>query len=299
MLCGASQWKLVYPRTASDPVDQSEFACTTSAVSVHDDIVDCVVCGLRASVPTLAEDDIIQNYREVVDKEYLIEEDARRKTFQWIVEIMDKLAVDDRSLVEFGANVGLFLHVASEAGWTAQGVEPSRWAVEEGRSRFGVDLEEGTVEDFEMRCSPGAVVMLDLLEHVTNPVAVLDRVAEVLDGTGILVLSTVDTNGLHARIRRGSWPWYIRSHLHYFTKESLTRMLSAAGFEAIEWRNVPRSFRLSYIVHKGGWEETLFGRVASWISRLFDPRIPAGWLGDIKLVVARPSLESRSVANHG
>lgn len=287
VLCGASNWRLTYRGTASGPVNRSEFACTTSAVSVHDDIVDCTVCGLRSSVPEIADEDIIQNYREVVDEEYLSEEEARRRTFQWIVDVMSKFTVGERSLVEFGSNVGLFLDVASKSGWKALGVEPSRWAVQQGRSRFGVDLHEGTVETYETRSAPGAVVMLDLLEHVTNPAAVLDRVSEILDDTGILVLSTVDAESLHSRIRRGRWPWYIRSHLHYFTRKSLTRMLRGAGFELTEWRNVPRSFHLSYIVYKGGWEATLFGRFSRW----FDPRIPAGWLGDVKLVVARPSLD--------
>lgn len=291
VLCGASDWRLRYPRTATGPIDQSEFACTTSAVSVHDDIVDCAVCGLRSSVPEIGDEDIVQNYREVVDEEYLSEEEARRRTFQWIVNIMDSFTVGERSLVEFGSNVGLFLDVASKSGWKALGVEPSRWAVEEGRARFGVDLHEGTVETYETRRAPSAVVMLDLLEHVTNPAAVLARVGEILGDTGVLVLSTVDTESLHSRLRGARWPWYIRSHLHYFTLESLTRMLRAAGFELVEWRDVPRSFRFSYIVHKGGWDATWFGRVARRLSRWFDPRIPAGWLGDVKLVIARPSSE--------
>jgi hypothetical protein len=289
VLCGASDWVLIYPRTAYGPVATSEFACTTSAVSVHDDIVDCAVCGLRSSVPRISDEEILQNYQDVVDEEYLSEEAARRETFRWIVDIMDEFGVGERSLVEFGSNVGLFLDVATNSGWKALGVEPSRWAVEEGRARFGVDLNEGTVESYDVLIEPGAVVMLDLLEHVTNPAVVLKRVGEILDRTGILVLSTVDTESLHSRIRGARWPWYIRSHLHYFTRDSLTRILRAAGFEMVEWRDVPRSFRLSYIVHKGGWDGTRFGRVARWITRWSDPRIPAGWLGDVKLVVARPT----------
>ena len=293
VLCGASDWRLRYPRTASGPVELSEFACTTSAVSIHDDIVDCAVCGMRSSVPKLTSSDIIQNYQEVVDEEYLSQEDARRETFQWILNLMDGFVVGERSLVEYGSNVGLFLDVASQAGWKAMGVEPSTWAVETGRERFGVDLHEGTVEDYEIAHRPGAVVMLDVLEHVTDPAAVLERVSEVLSESGILVLTTVDTESLHSRARRANWPWYIRSHLHYFTRESLTRMLRAAGLEMLEWRDVPRSFRLSYIVHKGGWEATRFGRLAARASRFVDPRIPAGWLGDIKLVVARPTAVDR------
>jgi 2-polyprenyl-3-methyl-5-hydroxy-6-metoxy-1,4-benzoquinol methylase len=222
-----------------------------------------------------------------VDEEYLAEEAARRETFEWILNRMASYAVGGASLLEFGSNVGLFLSVARDLGWKVTGVEPSRWAVATGRERFGVELLQGTVEGYADDEPADAVVMLDVLEHVTDPMAVLHRIEKMVRPDGILVLSTVDTNSLHSSIRRGGWPWYIRSHLHYFTRSTLTQMLHKAGFEMVEWSNVPRTFRASYIVHKGGWENRWWGRGVRSMARLFDPAVPAGWLGDIKLVVAR------------
>jgi 2-polyprenyl-3-methyl-5-hydroxy-6-metoxy-1,4-benzoquinol methylase len=291
VLCGSREWHLRYPRTASGPVDVSEFACTTSAVSIHDDIVDCVRCGLRASVPTIADDEIIQNYKDVVDEEYLSEEAARRETFGWILDRMASYAVGGNELLEFGSNVGLFLSVAKGRDWEATGIEPSRWAVDVGRDRFGVNLEQGIVEDYRADGTADAVVMLDVLEHVTDPMAVLHRIEKLVGPNGMLVLTTVDTRSLHSRLRRGGWPWYIRSHLHYFTHGTLTQMLRRAGFEMAEWSNVPRDFKASYIIHKGGWEDRWWGKAIRSGSRVVDPKIPAGWLGDIKLVVARRRAE--------
>src|SRR5205823_5071503 len=108
-------------------------------------------------------------------------------------------------------NVGLFLDVARESGWEARGYEPSRWAVELGRERFGVDLRQGTLEELdEPPRSADAVVLLDVLEHLVDPLAALRRIRQLVDDDGLLTLSTVNISSLHARLRNGRWPWLIR-----------------------------------------------------------------------------------------
>lgn len=223
----------------------------------------------------------------VVDDEYLSQEPARRETFRWILDQIESVVPSARSVLEFGSNVGLFLTVAGEAGWRAKGVEPSAWSVSEGVDRFGVDLVAGTVESYEDAGRWPVVAMFDVLEHVNDPCEALARVVDLLEPDGVLALSTVDTNSLHSRIRRGRWPWYIRSHLHYFTFATLSDLLAERGLEIVVWKNVPRSFKLSYILHKGGWADGTVGSLIGRVPALGKVRIPAGWLGDIKLVVAR------------
>jgi hypothetical protein len=189
-----------------------------------------------------------------------------------------------------GSNAGLFLSVAERAGWDARGVEPSHWAVETGRRLFGVDLEQGTVETLD--AEPGsrdAVVMLDALEHLVDPLDTLRRLRGVLHDEGMLALSTVNVAGLHARVRHGSWPWFIRPHLHYFTPETLDMMLHKAGFTLVEWRVVPRTFHASYIAGRLASSHGAAGRAAQQVTQVVDPRVPVGWLGDVVFVLARPA----------
>jgi 2-polyprenyl-3-methyl-5-hydroxy-6-metoxy-1,4-benzoquinol methylase len=195
-----------------------------------------------------------------------------------------------RRLLEVGSNVGVFLSVAGEAGWDAQGVEPSRWAVETGRSTFGVDLVHGTAETVSAEAgSRDAVVMLDVLEHLVDPVSTLRHLRGIVHDEGILALSTVNVASLHARVRRGSWPWFIRPHLHYFTPETLDETLRRAGFEMVEWAVVPRTFHASYIASRVASNHGVLGRAAQRVTSVVDPRLPVGWLGDVVLVLARPA----------
>ena len=193
-------------------------------------------------------------------------------------------------LLEIGSNVGLFLDTARKAGWSARGIEPSKWAVETGRERFGVDLEQKPLEELEdPQGSADAVVLLDVLEHFIDPLDALRRLRPLLDDEGVLALSTVNLTGLHGRLRGEKWPWLIRPHLHYFTPASLDALLREAGFRMVEWSLVPRSFHISYVANRMKSSLGPAGGVSARLAHLVDVKVPVGWLGDVVLVVARPS----------
>lgn len=288
-LCGDDDAVLLYPRNLSREGGPADFACTSEAVGEHDDIVQCRRCGMVSSRPTLSPEEIAETYAAVVDEDYLSEEEGRRELFEWIVDQMGGFALQGNRVLEAGAHLGLFLDVATKRGWTARGIEPSKWAVDYGREQYGVDLRQGTVEDLD--AEPGSadvIVMNDVLEHLTDPLAALRRLRPVLAEDGLLVLATVNVRSLHARIRGEHWPWFILPHLHYFSPETLHATLSLAGYRTAQWSVVPRSFRLSYLARRGGENLGALGRAMAAVSRVADPKVPVGWLGDIVLVVARP-----------
>ena len=288
VLCGAHDFSLIYPANVDGDVPLEEFSCTTGALAQHDAIIQCRRCGMVSAVPTLAHEEIVDSYTRVVDERYLAEEAARRELFSWVADAMDGFLVRGRRLFEVGANMGLFLDVARTHGWDVRGVEPSKFAVEQGTHRFGVPLRQGTIEELdEEPQSADVVAMFDVLEHLSDPLAGLRRLREVIDDEGLLVVSTVNLSGLHAKIRGGEWPWFIRSHLHYFSPETFHAMLKLAGFRMVDWRIVPRTFHASYIASRAG-EHSAIGKAARALAQFSDPRIPVGWLGDITFAAARP-----------
>jgi 2-polyprenyl-3-methyl-5-hydroxy-6-metoxy-1,4-benzoquinol methylase len=281
---------VLYPANVTGEASVSEFSCTSGGLARHDDIVRCLDCGMTSSRPSDTPERIVENYTAMVDEQYLSEEQGRRELFRWVIDRLDGYLLPGRRLLEVGSNAGLFLSVAEQAGWDAKGIEPSHWAVETGKRLFGVDLVQGTVETLD--AEPGsrdAVVMLDVLEHLVDPLDTLRRLRGVLHDEGMLALSTVNVAGLHARVRHGSWPWFIRPHLHYFTPETLDMMLHKAGFTLVEWRVVPRTFHASYIAGRLASDQGAAGRAVQRVTDVVDPRVPVGWLGDVVFVLARPA----------
>jgi SAM-dependent methyltransferase len=291
-LCGHVGLDLLYPASASGAVRIEAFGCTSDSLAEHDDIVRCPRCSLVSSAPSVDPATILETYAKVADEAYLREAAARRELFEWILDVGEGYTARGRRLLEVGANVGLFLDVAQGRGWHASGVEPSVWAVEEGRRRFGVELAQGSVE--ELDAEPGGadlVVMLDVLEHLVDPLSALRRLRSFVDEEGLLVLTTVNVASFHARVRREHWPWFIRAHLHYFTPGTLRAILERAGFRLVEWALVPRSFHLSYVASRVRKSSPVLGGVGLGVARVIDPEIPVGWLGDVVLAVARPELD--------
>ena len=289
VLCGDHDQMLLYPSNVQGSVQVEEFTCTTTALNKHDDIIQCTRCGMLSSAPILASEQIVDTYEQVVDENYLIEEERRRELFSWVGDTMEGYTTGGRRLLEVGSNVGLFLAVARDRGWDARGIEPSKWAVEQGVERFGVALRRGSVEELdEPEGSADAVVLLDVIEHLVDPLEALRITRPVLDVDGLLVLTTINVDGLHARFRGQGWPWYSRAHLHYFTPETLVAMLAQAGYRTVGWRTVPRAFDASYVRQR---LETSLPRslrvAAERVTQVFDPKIPFGWLGDGCLVIAR------------
>jgi 2-polyprenyl-3-methyl-5-hydroxy-6-metoxy-1,4-benzoquinol methylase len=280
--------RLRHPATATGPATAEEFRCTTSALGVHDDILECPICGLLSSRPTDDPDAIAARYEEAVDRDYLAEEHERRQMFDWVLGRIEAYRIPGRRLLEIGASVGVLLSVAGERGWEAAGIEPSIWAVEHGRERFGVDLRRGSVETLEVEPrSADAVVMLDVLEHLPDPMDALRRMRSAVSDDGLLALSTVNVEGLHGRVRGSAWPWFIRAHLHYFRPRTLSRMLADAGFEIVECTTVPRTFHASYLLQRAT-RSPAGARLAAVARQVGDPKVPAGWMGDVTLILARP-----------
>jgi 2-polyprenyl-3-methyl-5-hydroxy-6-metoxy-1,4-benzoquinol methylase len=288
--CGSEELVLLYPANASGEALPAEYNCTSGALSQHDDILECPHCRMVSSRPTLAGEEILGRYADVVDETYLGEEEGRRELFDWVLGVMAGYPVRGKRLLEIGSNVGLFLDTARRAGWEARGIEPSKWAVETGRERFGVDLEQKPLE--EVNDAPGsadAVVLLDVLEHFVDPLEALRQLRPLLDDEGLLTLSTVNLDGLHARMRGEKWPWFIRPHLHYFTPQTLDAILTNAGFRMVEWSLVPRSFHLSYVANRMKSSLGPVGQASARLTDLVDFKVPVGWLGDVVLVAARPA----------
>jgi hypothetical protein len=138
-------------------------------------------------------------------------------------------------LLDYGCAVGLFVKVAVEAGWRAQGYERSPWAANYGRSQFGLDIivGDGQLDSFGAN-SFDVVTLWDVLEHLQNPRYVLNLVAKWMARGGVIALNTVNSSSLGARIAGPSWrhiaPPY---HLQLYSKRSLVRLLAEFGFKTV------------------------------------------------------------------
>ncbi len=75
------------------------------------------------------------------------------------------------------------------------------------------------------------IFMVEVIEHLLDPVAELKKLGKLLAENGRLVITTPNAKGLRARRSRGDWREAQNpTHINLFTRESLTRCLESAGY---------------------------------------------------------------------
>jgi SAM-dependent methyltransferase len=271
-----------------------DFAPTTDQFGVAlGDFARCSACGHLQVDPMPV--DLTAAYAEAESEDYEAEEQGQRAT---AVRDLSRLApaVPARGrLLDLGCWVGFLASEAARAGWQVTGVEPSRWAAERARSR-GIDVVEAPL--LEAPLPEGgfdAVALGDVIEHFPDPGAALDRVAALLAPGGAVWIATPDAGSRLARALGPRWWSVIPTHLHLFTRRSLTCLLGRHGFEVIAIGTSPKTFSVEYYLNRlGGYWPPLAralvraARAAGLAQRLWTPDFR-----DRMYVVARLSRTTR------
>jgi len=142
-------------------------------------------------------------------------------------------------LLDIGCAMGEFASaVARRPGWTAFGIEMDSAAAQEARDRYGVTVIDASVEDVVLPESTlDVVTMWDVIEHMHDPGAVLDRVFSWLRPGGWLLIRTPNAASLQARLFGQYWAGYdAPRHLSVFRSDSLVKLLQDRGFVQVrDW----------------------------------------------------------------
>lgn len=100
-------------------------------------------------------------------------------------------------ILDVGCGTGTVLGVGARRGWQVAGVEISPSAAAAARANYGVDVTVGTLQSANFPTASFDVVWLQhVLEHVPNPIALLQEIKRVLRPGGVLVVAVPNSAGL-------------------------------------------------------------------------------------------------------
>lgn len=217
--------------------------------SVNDfDVIECEDCGFKHIIPIPSPEELKKVYREEyysVDKPLYLE--RHREDLDWwklvyslrFESFESNLPEGCRSVLDIGSGPGYFLLHGKNRGWKTIGIEPSAQAAAHSR-KIGLEIIEGFfTEKVAVSLDTFDVVHVsDVLEHVPDPRGFLRLVRERLNPQGLVcIVVPNDYNPFQNILRKvcGYRPWWVAPphHINYFDLNSLSRLLSANGFEVV------------------------------------------------------------------
>lgn len=248
-LCRGTRMRL-FKKGTFDPqaIGAADFRITDSHYGARWTLFSCRECGFVFANPVPDGEAIARFYAALDDEEYSQEDEGRGRNFAVILKRLRRFVPPGSSLLDVGAASGIFLNLARGAGFRVAGIEPSASLVADAKRLFGLKLFCGTVEHYAGGERFQVVTLLDVLEHVTDPAALLGSLDRLMAPGALLAVVTPDVDSLAARIMGGRWWHYRVAHVNFFNRRSLERLLGMHGFETVQVRRFAWHFSLYYLL---------------------------------------------------
>lgn len=219
-------------------------------------MVYCGLCQLGQLSPLPSEQELAELYGSrayfegsdgVGYADYAADEPQFARTFRAKLEALLHFG-PVRELLEIGCGPGYFLDEARRAGVArVVGIDRNPWAVEEARRR-GIEAHVGSIDVLLPEDAFDAIVMLDLIEHVADPVPFLAEVRARLRPGGRVFLMTPNIRSALARVAGRRWVSFkIPEHLYYYSPRSMRTLLARSGFEVLSLRGAGQYVTVEFL----------------------------------------------------
>ena len=255
-------------------------------------IVRCAGCGLMRTNPRPTPESIAAYYPEDYGP-YHTPPSARRgprpawkRVLKAILDFNDRQVPDmvPGSMLEVGCASGSYLEEMRQRGWQVQGIELSESAARAGRAK-GLPIQTASVETAS---SPqgglDVVAAWMVLEHVHEPIRVLQRIRTWVKPEGVLIASVPDGSCAWTRIFHDVWyDLHLPNHLYHFTPRTLKKVLGVSGWnvDRIYWQKNSNSLlqSLNRVAASRSWATA--GKLLRWLAdspHAAKLRLLLGWI---------------------
>ena len=161
----------------------------------------------------------------------------RKRDICHIKKILSKDNPDIR-ILDVGCSNGSSVFIANGLGLQAEGVDPSEKAVNNGIKR-GLKLHLGFLNDIAFDDNSfDAITLYEVIEHVSEPIALLNECARILRPNGVLLIGTGNTDSWTRQIRKSKWDFFDMKHhgghVSFFSPKSLKYLASKTGFSVVK-----------------------------------------------------------------
>lgn len=198
----------------------------------------CKSCGLIFNSPRLDDSGI----RKLYNENYYFFQRQDAAEFKRIVDVYLRTAalvedtISERRVLEIGCGKGYLLVLLKKLGWEIEGVEISSSAVNYARNKFGIEIFNGSLEEYDLyhpNVSYPLVLAIDLIEHVPDPRRFVGVLKNKVGQNGLLIIDTPNGDAHNISVCREKWKGFNPFHIYIFNIANLTRLLEEYGFSIV------------------------------------------------------------------
>jgi SAM-dependent methyltransferase len=208
------------------------------------EIAWCPSCGLGVTIDPPSADELAELYAACYVDETAPPQVPRHGALAGLWHRLNgSLPVTDADVrppvLDVGCNTGETLVVLRARGIDGVGLEPNPAAAAAARAK-GLEVIEAPIESAQLPAAAfESAILSQVLEHVHEPGAVLDRIRPSLrDGARIHVV-VPNAGSIWRRVFGEDWVhWHVPFHLWHHTRTSLELLLRQSGFAVESVRSV-------------------------------------------------------------
>ena len=149
---------------------------------------------------------------------------------RYLSTIKEGLSQWPDSVLQIGSSDGYTLSCFKEAGSKlVVGVEPGKLSRQHAKDYYGIDCIDGSAEVFNLNQVFDLIVLTHILEHIYDPVLVLNKLRRNLKTSGHLLIEVP----LWESLEHQPMGVLTFEHVNYFTEKTLNVLLNSTGFEVV------------------------------------------------------------------
>lgn len=209
----------------------ADFAITDAHYGRTAAIYECQTCGFLECADMR---NVVQFYEALEDHAYVDSRPERRLQSRRLLRAVTRLTRRDLRglrLLDVGAGSGPLVEEALALGVRAEGVEPSAW-LRAHAVRLGLPVHLGILPHTDVTGQFDVVTLIDVIEHTTDPLALLRQASSMLAPDGVMIIVTPDVSSIAARLLGWRWWHYRTAHVGYFNRHTLRSLCARAGLTA-------------------------------------------------------------------
>jgi hypothetical protein len=219
----------------------------------------CSTCGLLYAPEFFDNDQLSSLYAQMPPNMDEVPLSALKATQRGYFEALKRHSSLTGGFMEMGPDIGLFTENCVREGdfskyWL---LEPNR-TVEEALALVVKDKPYHIIQDLHgfsqvPERSATVAVMIHVLDHLLDPVPMLQRLRKTLTPDATLLIVTHNESSLLRRVTGSRWPAFCLQHPQIYNPQSIRKVLDAAGFDVLEVRKTVNYFEVRFLVKHLLW----------------------------------------------